>query len=177
MARSLSSQPTWDCLLHPKGKEGAGKRQCFLEKAGFYQVEHGPVPIGYAKAPHGTLLPSTAKSAMELDSYQLPHNTREANEKVGGNGDKGLGEAAQWLRAYAVLPQDQSLVSSTPVRWPTQLTIKSAPGRFGTSDLHWRRGLWPRGLWVCLPLLLWPGFISQAHNSLVLYDDHKTPRV
>lgn len=24
----------------PKGKEGAGKRQCFLEKAGFYQVAH-----------------------------------------------------------------------------------------------------------------------------------------
>lgn len=119
MARPLSSQPTWDCLLHPKGKEGTGKRQCFLEKAGFYQVEHCPVPIGYAKAPHGTLLPSTARSAMELDSYQLPHSTREANEKVGENGDKGLGEAAQWLRAYAVLPQDPSSVSSTHVRWPT----------------------------------------------------------
>lgn len=56
---------------------------------------------------------------MQLDSYQLLHSTREANEKVGINETKGLGEDSQWLGAYAVLPQDPSSVSSTHVRWPT----------------------------------------------------------
>lgn len=100
MEHPLSSQPTWDCLL-PAPKEKRKAQGSDRRRLGFVRWLTGLWTLScshwlHKGTPWGTasIYSEVSPGIMQLDSYQLPHSAREANEKVGIDETKGLGEEA-----------------------------------------------------------------------------------